>query len=399
MVRPSELRKIMQAREVEERRRKEEAEAAAAAAAKKGAKAGKAPPKADTPAEEDIQIDESEEATAELVDTVPEPEHEKAEGSERSLALKTTLVCDYARYECATAEMDFKPTLMYAQRTHKFTIKNTALINLHFNFKITNPKTGMLDAGAYSIFPKKGSIAPGCDDNFLVKFAPMEIEADFARTISANLLNLDPSLPPLDITANGVAERPVIHFELPPSSYRDRKEKDMTPVDSKFKIIEFESLGTAIKNTRRFMAVNPTGQGYEFEWAEVPDETRKNKPVFKCLTQRGLILSGKKAEMVFEYTPDAVGEHESQWIFRIPAENIVQHFLVVGRVNEPNVLFETGKIKFGPLLLQGKNREVVSLINQEHIPFSFSFAKESVKGSPDFGDSLRVNPVSGVVPA
>jgi hydrocephalus-inducing protein len=27
------------------------------------------------------------------------------------------------------------------------------------------------------------------------------------------------------------------------------------------------------------------------------------------------------------------------------------------------VLFETGKIKFGPLLLQGKNREVVSLIN------------------------------------
>ncbi len=55
--------------------------------------------------------------------------------------------------------------------------------------------------------------------------------------------------------------------------------------------------------------------------------------------------------MVFEYTPDNVGEHESHWIFRIPAENIVQHFLVVGRVNEPNVLFETGKIKFGPLLL------------------------------------------------
>jgi len=162
---------------------------------------------------------------------------------------------------------------------------------------------------------------------------------------------------------DGVAERPVIHFELPPSNYRERKEKDMTPIDSKYKVIEFESLGTSIKNTRRFMAVNPTAQGYEFEWEELPDETRKNKPVFKCLTGKGLILSGKKAEMVFEYTPDNVGEHESNWIFRIPAENIVQHFLVVGRVNEPNVLFETGKIKFGPLLLQGKNREVVSLIN------------------------------------
>lgn len=79
--------------------------------------------------------------------------------------------------------------------------------------------------------------------------------------------------------------------------------------------------------------------------------------------------------------------------------NITQHFLVVGRVNEPNVLFDSGKIKFGPLLLGGKNREVVQLINQEHIPFAFNFAKESIKGGSDFGDSLRVNPVSGTVPA
>jgi hydrocephalus-inducing protein len=72
--------------------------------------------------------------------------------------------------------------------------------------------------------------------------------------------------------------------------------------------------------------------------------------------------------------------------------------MVVGRVVEPNVLFETGKIKFGPLLLEGKNREVANIINQELIPFSFNFSKESVKGSPDYGDSLRVNPMSGVVP-
>jgi hydrocephalus-inducing protein len=401
MVRPSELKKIMAERDAEERRRREEAEAAAAAAkgGKPGAKGGKPPAKKEDGPEADMQIDESEEATAELIDTIPEPEHEKAEGSERSVALKTSLVCDYARYECTTTRLEFKPTLMYAQRTHKFTIKNTSLINLQFNFKLTNPESGILDAGAYSIFPKKGSIAPGCDDNFLVKFAPMEIENDFTRLICANFQHLDPEQQPLEITAQGIAERPVIHFELPPSAYRERKEKDMTPVDSKYKIIEFDSLGTSIRNTRRFMTVNPTAQGYEFEWEEVPDETKKQKPLFKCLTQRGIILSGKKAEMVFEYIPDTVGEHESQWIFRIPAENIVQHFLVVGRVNEPNVLFETGKIKFGPLLLGGKNREVVSLINQEHIPFSFNFGKESVKGSPDFGDSLKVSPMSGVVPA
>jgi hydrocephalus-inducing protein len=174
----------------------------------------------------------------------------------------------------------------------------------------------------------------------------------------------------------------------------------MTPIDPKYKIIEFESLGTNIKNTKRFMAVNPTAGGYEFEWEEVLDESKKHKPMFKCVTPKGLILSGKKSEMTFEYTPDSVGEHESKWIFRIPSEDITQHFLIVGRVNEPNVLLETGKIKFGPLLLQGKNKEVVKIVNQEHIPFAFSFARESIRGSPDYGEgALRVVPSSGVVPA
>lgn len=97
--------------------------------------------------------------------------------------------------------------------------------------------------------------------------------------------------------------------------------KDMSFIDDKLKIIEFESLGTNIRNTNRFMAVNPTSSGYEFEWEEIPDETKK-KNYFKCATPKGLILSGKKSEMIFEYTPDAVGEHDSRWIFKIPSEKI-----------------------------------------------------------------------------
>lgn len=103
--------------------------------------------------------------------------------------------------------------------------------------------------------------------------------------------------------------------------------------------------------------------------------------------------------MVFEYTPDQVGDHDSRWLFKIPSEKITQEFLVVGRVNEPNVLFESGKLKFGPLLLSGKAKETVRIINQEHIPFAFNFSNSSVKGSPDYGDSLKVSPMSGLVPA
>jgi hydrocephalus-inducing protein len=339
-----------------------------------------------------------EEPTVELIETVSEVDFDKVDGTEKNVPLKTTLVCDYAKYECQAKGIDFKPTLMYASRSYKFSIKNTSLINVNYNFKIVNSETGILDAGPYTIIPKKGTIAPGCDDNFLVKFSPVEIEHDFSRILSANIENLSPDLKPLIMEVNGVAERPIIHFELPPSSYRERKEKDMVPIDNKYKIIEFESLGTNIKNTKRFMGVNPTASGYEFEWEEVPDENKKLKPMFKCITGKGVILSGKKFEMAFEYSPDNVGEHESYWLFKIPSEKIVQHFMIVGRVNEPNVLFERGKITFGPLLLEGKNREVVNIINQEEIPFSFNFSKESVKGSPDFGDSLRITPLTGVVP-
>lgn len=101
--------------------------------------------------------------------------------------------------------MEFKPTLMYATRTLKFTIKNTSLINLDYNFKIVNSSSGILDAGPFTIIPKKGAIAPGCDENYIVKFAPVEIESDFNRILSANINNLNPANEPLLIEMNGTS--------------------------------------------------------------------------------------------------------------------------------------------------------------------------------------------------
>lgn len=270
MVRPSEHRKIMRDREIQQQKRKEELEAAAlAAAGKKAAKPAAKEKKKGEEVEEEIEIDESEDANVELIEVIPEPDTTAVDGSEKTTVLKASCVIDHASYDCTVAKVDFKPTLMYASRSYKFTIKNTALINLDFNFKIVNSSSGILDAGPYSIIPKKGTIAPGCDDNFIVKYSPVEVEADNTRILSANIRHMAPDSEPLIIEVNGIAERPVIHFELPTTTYRERKEKDMTPVDAKFKIIEFESLGTMIRNTKRFMAVNPTATGYEFEWEEI----------------------------------------------------------------------------------------------------------------------------------
>ena len=59
--------------------------------------------------------------------------------------------------------------------------------------KIVDSETGVLWEEPYSISPNKGSIAPGCDESFIVKFSPTEIEADFSRLISCKIGNLNPA--------------------------------------------------------------------------------------------------------------------------------------------------------------------------------------------------------------
>ena len=225
-------------------------------------KGGKPPPQKKGGEEklesEEMTIDESEEATVELVETLPEPECEVVSGSEKNVPLKSSITTDYARYECEIKKIDFKPTLMFATRSYKFMLKNTSLIALNYNFKIVSAQSGLPDAGPYSIIPHKGSIAPGCDESFIVKFSPVEVEQEFERLLSGNISNRAPDCEALIIELTGIAERPICHFELPPSTYKEKKAKDMTPIDSKYNIIEFESLGTKVKNTKRFMVVNPT---------------------------------------------------------------------------------------------------------------------------------------------
>lgn len=134
MVRPSEHAKIMRDKEIADAKRKEEAEIAAFMAANKGKK----PPAKPQTTMEEIQIDMSEEPTMQMIDVIAEPEHEVTADSQKSTNLKTSCIIDRASYQCSVQRLDFKPTLMYATRNLKFTIKNTSAIGLDFNFKIVN---------------------------------------------------------------------------------------------------------------------------------------------------------------------------------------------------------------------------------------------------------------------
>lgn len=123
----------------------------------------------------------------------------------------------------------------------------------------------VIDPGYFYISPKVGSLKPDCIEQFEVKFSPTEIHSNNERFLVIQIENLEPNSDPLVIELDGEAERPICHFELPQSNYREKK----PDIDSQYNIIEFESLGTKVKNVKRFYTVNPTATGYEFEWKRV----------------------------------------------------------------------------------------------------------------------------------
>eukprot|EP01022_Parablepharisma_sp_SALTPOND_P020800 TRINITY_DN386_c0_g1_i3.p1 TRINITY_DN386_c0_g1~~TRINITY_DN386_c0_g1_i3.p1 ORF type:complete len:4093 (+),score=589.86 TRINITY_DN386_c0_g1_i3:873-13151(+) len=414
MVRPSELKLLMAKRAEQEAKIMEENEALSTQiSAQKFASAlvkmTKSPEKKKEVAKKDLakgaelpsaslKIDETEDLTEEIEEPVKEPQVKLLEDSNKEVGLKCIATADYPKYECSVDKIYFKPTLMFQTRSYKFSVKNTSLISFDYYCKFTDAETGSIDAGPYSIIPRKGIIQAGCEESFIIKFSPIDAEDSFERLLVISIPSLNPAQKPLVLEVDGSSERPICHFELSPSKYREKKEKDMAPIDNKYNIIEFESLGTKVKNIKRFMVVNPTSQGYEFEWGQDEDKNKANttKAFFRCLTPKGTILSGKKYEMAFEYVPESIGTHESYWEFRVLSEKVTQQFLIVGQVLEPLVLFETAKVDFGPLLVGGKNREIVQLRNQEHIPFAFNFDFKTLRAGEDT-DSLSVTPTRGTV--
>ena len=109
--------------------------------------------------------------------------------------------------------------------------------------------------------------------------------------------------------------------------------------------------------------VNPTNQGYEFEWdVEERAGTELALKEFKCLSPKGVVFSGKKYESYLN-APLRYRTHESFWKFRIASEILMQNFLIVGSVLEPVVLLEKGIINLNQLLIGGKAVEGINIIN------------------------------------
>ncbi len=243
------------------------------------------------------------------------------------------------------------------------------------------------------------------------------------------------------LNISGRALRPLCHFELPPSDYLERRpaglpdlSSQIGAVDSSLRVIEFQSLGVRVKNTFRFGVVNPTNASYEFGWEVVGTPN----PCFRCGSSAGIILGGKRQEMVFEFTPATTEPAEAYYRFSIPSQSITAVFLVAGVVVEPKVslgphvrvpvcvllgvvccflwvarclrrymlplspfgqvMLDPPRVNFRELLFMSRATEIIHVVNREHIPFAFAFDVSQIPGSEDGRRSLKLSPEEGVVP-
>ena len=89
-----------------------------------------------------------------------------------------------------------------------------------------------------------------------------------------------------------------------------------------------------------------------FIWTrEDPSDARTSTTNFTCSPSAGLIESGKKIHMKFEYISSNLDLTESFWRFFIQEHNISLPFLLVGHTTEPAVSLDRSHFNFREILI------------------------------------------------
>jgi len=320
-----------------------------------------------------------------------EPKHQEVEGTKQELPLQISVLADHAKLEPDIEDINFLPTAMFCSKVYRFTLKNPSLLSVPFDWRVQGKM-----ASAYTVKPSSGIIPAESEKEIEVHFAPTEVE-NFDCTLLGASSMIDGGKAVIQLPLTGSALRPWCHLEVPASDYRSRRQSD-APLDPKYHILEIVSLGTHVKNTKRFYVMNPTAEPLDFMWQpEVPMfSSSSDDECFKCLTKRGTILPNKKFEMSFEFSPQSSQTKESFWSFVLLGPKVEEHFLVAGTVQEPRIGMDKPCINFGERLLQGVASESVLLVNKEHIPFSFQIDPASFQEEGGL-QALSISPMSGVV--
>jgi len=354
--------------------------------------------------------------------TVPEPAFEVL--AEQAQPLKCVATADKPSYACETTQLHFNALPMYQSLRATFEVQNTSMIPLSYQMLLTNdgsPMTAALQRRPmtggpnyepipcpFTCEPAEGLVEPNSSQTFVVHFAPVEVD-DYAYVLDCVMPTLTPSpgdeeaQAPIRIGLRGRATRPACHIDLESDSdYLSRRLPNLVnehglrdQIETPPRIVEVKSKGLRVQNRRRFLVTNPTSSAYDFRW----EPCGQPHAAWKTPTPRGMILAGKRGEMIFEFTPSSTDTAEAFYRFVVPEHGISQLFLFVGTVLEPRVALDRTRVDFGAIMLGARCTETVHLVNSEHLPFAFNFEKPPAdETATKKGPTLEITPLSGLVP-
>ncbi|XP_028304635.1 hydrocephalus-inducing protein homolog isoform X2 [Gouania willdenowi] len=366
----------------------------------------------------------------EMKKTVPEPSCSVVKDSVWTMDLYISAVCDYAKFSCSTENSQFQDTMLYQTRIHELQIANKGSVDVEFSWQIvmdssskkakceqggSSPQPSSSAAGSgsppssalegvvshfmgspeqppFHVEPSFGVIKPATEQNFRIRFSPLEV-GQFQGMLVCSIPNLkDGDLSP-SISVSGKSLLPHCHFDLEDSDYLSgnrRSSEFISSLDPETKVLEFTTFGISTSQ-RTFTVLNPTGKPYTFEWR---CEDRGSSH-FRCLTTSGIILSGQRVEVSFEYVAEQLDTVESVWSFMIETLSLSVPFLCVGTSKEPLVYFDRPHLDFGELLLGHKVEQQIMVVNEEEESFSFSVIQSSLLSEDQ--ESLILQPMSGKI--
>ncbi|KAF4655034.1 hypothetical protein FOL46_008426, partial [Perkinsus olseni] len=340
--------------------------------------------------------------------TRPEPPYAALSDAAVELPLKLSARSDSISYVCSQEErVVFSTTVLYHARQHIFVLENASEISFDYSWRLVNAAAAARSTAhrAFTVVrPQSGTLQARTKLDVALRFSPTEV-CDFSTVrLELMLPQKDEATPAMSLALDASATCPVCHFEI--------LDCPTLPGRDDVRIIEFESLGTGVRNRRRFSVLNTTKERYRFFWVDhrqaLPDGCATDDAAggaggeatamggslqpFGCVTRDGEIASGKKYEMELLYTPMSYGRHESFWTFRVPSQNLVVPFQFKGVVREPRVDVDSPSLNFGKVLVNYETRRTVNLVNREHLPFQFVIDSASW-----FDNALSISPMKGVV--
>mmetsp|Transcript_3107 Transcript_3107/g.11897 ORF Transcript_3107/g.11897 Transcript_3107/m.11897 type:complete len:4490 (-) Transcript_3107:1724-15193(-) len=332
----------------------------------------------------------------------PEPENQPIEGQEKTYNLAVQGRADYAKFSLHDIETNlrFADTHMFTERQVTFEMRNVGNVEFTYDWEFTE-----YEKSAFSISPSQGTLKANSAQKFVLSFAPLDVDAH-SEVIVCNIPNLAPDAEEPRISMSGNSTCPIVHFELTPSDYLTNGRRDpelpgpdgsFGELDPKTKVLELKSCGIRIRNTKRFYILNPTNISYKYQWKRLSDPQASS--MFECTNMKGIIHSGKKTEVSFEYVPNTLETRECFWMFSIPERNIHVPFLIVGSADEPRLYFDQPRINFRTVLVGAVSSSTIKLINREEIPFSFALEKSKFTSpnEPEGPRVISVSPASGTI--